>query len=63
MDDLGKIRFDPRPLKVGSEWHVVATYPTGEREHITGFRTEADALDWIDYDSKDWLKRRGQAER
>ena len=26
---------------------MVGTYPDGQQEHITGFKTEADALDWL----------------
>ena len=42
-----KITFEPRPLKVGPEWHVVATYPMGGKEHIKGFRSEAEAMAWM----------------
>jgi hypothetical protein len=27
--------------------NVVGTYPGRQQEHITGFKTEADGLDWI----------------
>jgi hypothetical protein len=37
---------------------VVGTYPGGQQEHITGFKTEADALDWIATESTNWLKNR-----
>jgi hypothetical protein len=30
--------------------------PSGQQEHITGFKTEADALDWIANDSAAWLE-------
>ena len=43
----GKITFAPQPIKFGPQWHVVGTYPDGQQEHITGFKTEADALDWL----------------
>ncbi len=39
-------------------WHVVGTYPSGQQERITGFKTEADALDWIANDSAAWLEKR-----
>ena len=54
----GKITLAPQPVKVGSQWHVVGTYPSGLQEHITGFKTEADALDWIDTESASWLDKR-----
>jgi hypothetical protein len=39
----------------------VGTYPNGQQEHITGFKTEADALDWIANDSAAWLEKRKMA--
>ena len=56
------ITFDPRPLKIGHEWHVVVTYPSGQQEQITGFKTEADAQNWITNDSQAWLKKRDYAD-
>jgi len=47
-----------QPIKFGPQWHVVGTYPDGQQEHITGFKTEADALDWIANDSATWLEKR-----
>jgi hypothetical protein len=44
----GEITLAAQPVKVGAQWH----------EHITGFETEADALDWIANDSADWLEKR-----
>jgi hypothetical protein len=58
----GKITFDPRPLKAGPHWQVVATYPSGQQEHITGFDTESDAKNWITNDSQAWLRKRGYAD-
>jgi hypothetical protein len=46
------VTFDPRPLRVGSEWYVIATYPTGQEKQVTGFRTEADAKAWINSDKR-----------
>jgi hypothetical protein len=54
----GEITLAVQPVKVGAQWHVVSTYPGGQQEHITGFETEADALDWIANDSADWLEKR-----
>jgi hypothetical protein len=53
----GEITLDLRPLKYGQQWHVVGTYPSGQQEHITGFKTEASALDWIANDSSAWLEQ------
>ena len=54
------VRFETRPLKIGEGWQVVANYPDGQKENITGFKTEIEAADWIDSDScVDWVKARG----
>jgi hypothetical protein len=54
----GEITLSPQPVKFGAQWHVVGTYPGGQQEHITGFKTQADALDWIATESANWLKNR-----
>ncbi len=54
----GEITLAAQPVKVGAQWHVVGTYPSGQQERITGFKTEADALDWIANDSAAWLEKR-----
>jgi hypothetical protein len=60
--NVPKVTFDPKPRKVGPEWHVVATYPSGQQEHITGFRTKAGALEWLaSTRCQAWLKARGYA--
>ena len=55
----GEARLNPKPLKVGTEWQVVAHYPSGEVERICGFQNEAEALQWINDASGAWLKKRG----
>jgi len=60
--NVPKVTFDPKPLKSGTDWYVVATYPSGQHEHITGFKTEADAIEWLDSSRRQaWLKARGCA--
>jgi hypothetical protein len=34
-------------LKTANEWQVVATFPTGQKQHIAGFKSEAEAVTWI----------------
>lgn len=41
------VEFDPTPIKIGAEWRLVATHPSGQQEHICGFHTEAEAIDWL----------------
>jgi len=40
-------KINPQPLRVGNEWHVRAIWPSGNHEEIIGFKTEAEARDWI----------------
>jgi hypothetical protein len=40
------IRFEA-VLKAENEWQVVATFPTGQKQHIAGFKSEAEAMSWI----------------
>jgi hypothetical protein len=55
-----EVRFDPRPLKVGTKWHIVATFPTGMQEYITGFRNEAESIAWLGSEAcTKWLAARG----
>jgi len=41
-------------------WSVVATHPSGQQEHIVGFHTEAEALEWrVSQGCRAWLTTRG----
>lgn len=54
-----KIAFEAKPLKVGSGWYVVVTYPNGMQEHIPGFKNEAEAKEWLAGKGREvWLKAR-----
>ena len=62
VKDAAKIKFEPRPLKIGLGWHIVATYPSGLQEHIIGFKTQAEATEWLANGRRQaWLKARGYA--
>jgi hypothetical protein len=41
--------------KIGLGDCVIALWPDGRREVVTGFGTERDAQNWIDQDSARWL--------
>jgi len=34
-------------LKAENEWQIVTTFPTGQKEHIAEFKSEAEAVAWI----------------
>ena len=42
-----EMTFEPEPRRIGLEWRVIATYPGGQKEHITGFANEAEAMQWL----------------
>jgi hypothetical protein len=57
-----RVTFDPKPQRSGTGWYVVATYPDGRQEHILGFKTEAEAVEWLASSRcQAWLKARGYA--
>ena len=50
--------FRPRELTRGSGWYVLVTWPNGEAEHVSGFTSVVEAKDWIETQSRSWLKAR-----
>ena len=53
---------DTKPLKEGSGWYIVVTYPGGMQEHIPGFENEAEAQEWLMGKGRQtWLRARGYA--
>jgi hypothetical protein len=40
------IKFEAM-LKAANEWQVVATFPTGQKQHIAGLKNETEAVAWI----------------
>jgi len=53
-----KAKFRPIQLKDGSAWYVLYTPDKGPTEHIEGFYTEEDALEWIELESAPWLAKK-----
>jgi hypothetical protein len=53
------IRFEVRPMKRGSTWMVVVTFPDRADLQVADFGTEADARNWIANDSQAWLTKLG----
>ena len=58
-----KAKFRPIQLKDGSAWYVLYTPDKGPTEHLEGFYTEEDALEWIEFESKSWLAKKRDAIR
>jgi hypothetical protein len=59
--DFEKSSFTIEKDKIGLGQCVIAQWPDGRREVVTGFGTEREAQNWIDQDSARWLDglRRG----
>jgi hypothetical protein len=54
------ITFEAIPLKVGTDWQIVATYPTGQKEQIVEFKNQDEAVAWIGSPRcLEWIKLRG----
>ena len=46
-------------MRVGADWRLVATHPSGQQEHVSGFHTEAEAIDWLSSNSfAAWMRTR-----
>jgi hypothetical protein len=55
-----KVAFDPKPLKVGTGWHIVVTFPGGMQEDVPGFHSEAETREWLrGIGCQMWLAARG----
>jgi hypothetical protein len=58
-----KAEFRPIQLKDGSAWYVLYSPDKGPTEHIEGFYTQEDALEWIELESASWLAKKRDAIR
>jgi hypothetical protein len=59
MTTLGpKVDFQPVEMRVGSGWFVRVTLPRGEPPRLGGFKTEAEATEWIKRKSAVWVLSR-----
>ena len=55
-----QITSDLKPLKGGESWYIIVTYPGRMQEHIPGFRSDAEAEQWLsDKGRQTWLRARG----
>ena len=53
--DKPRTKFEPIQLRADSAWGVRITLPNGVQNHISFFKTEAEAKTWIDENSAVWL--------
>jgi hypothetical protein len=54
-DEITGAKFEVKALSCGWGVFVRVTLPNGKVEHIVGFKTEAEAEDWIATKSCAWL--------
>ena len=60
MTNSDSVIFDREPIQVDRVWNIVATHPSGQQEHIVGFHTEAEAMEWrVSQGCRAWLTTRG----
>ena len=55
--DLETPEFAPRPEKIGGGWLVIVTWPDGVQQQLAGFKSEAEAEEWIRKDAFAWLQQ------
>ena len=62
-DPADTVAFNPRPIRLGLAWGLVATHAlSGQQEHIVGFHTATEAKEWLaSKGCKAWLRTRGYA--
>jgi hypothetical protein len=58
-----EISFTPVEWKILPEWYVRATLPDGKELRIGGFKTEANAREWIAKSSAAWIKEHKERQR
>jgi hypothetical protein len=61
VDSADKVTFDPKLIRLGVAWGLVATHTlSGRQEHIVGFHSETEAKEWLaSKGCEAWLKTRG----
>jgi hypothetical protein len=55
--DMTNPPMAPCEIKDGSGWCVLVSWPSGLEQHVPGFRSLAEAEQWIVDESETWLKR------
>jgi hypothetical protein len=48
-------KMTPRQFGIFSEWFVEVTWPSGHKDRVSAFKSEAHARGWIEKDSKGWI--------
>jgi hypothetical protein len=53
---VSEVKFEALEMKIAKGWYVLAKPPKGTFVRLGGFKTEAEAQEWIDHKSAAWLK-------
>lgn len=56
VDPRHRVTFSPVEMMIGRGWYILVRLPSGRDQQLGGFNTEAEAQDWIQRKSADWLK-------
>lgn len=51
-----KVEFEPLQMGNRVGWYVRVTLPNGKQPNLGGFKTEAEAREWIARELAHWLK-------
>jgi hypothetical protein len=54
-DPYPKPKMEPKAFGMFSEWYVQVTWPSGHKERVQAFTSEAHARGWIEKESEAWL--------
>jgi hypothetical protein len=52
-----RVTFEPKQLKTGSEWYVLAALSGIRAQRIPSFKSQAEAEAWIRTESSAWLQK------
>jgi hypothetical protein len=53
--DPDKPKMEPKSFGIFSEWYVQVTWPSGHKERVQAFTSEAHARGWIAQESEAWI--------
>jgi hypothetical protein len=56
-DSKPKVAFEPVRSKDGKGWSVRVMVAHGKQPQIDGFNRKAEAIAWIEHESREWLKQ------
>jgi hypothetical protein len=55
MTEPAEPTMTPRQLGFFSDWYVEVVWPSGQKDQVSGFTSEAHARGWIAHESQAWI--------